>query len=247
MSAVSEEKKTLAVPSSWGDDSLSDYADAAFRNILATFVQKKPQFGILVRINDLYAEIGKSLSHPENVIAPLLVTRSHSAYRAGCQLASGGQVSEAFCVLRACLECALYCLHIYDHDSLSEVWLRRHDDESSLKDSRNKFSHGKVMDTLRIRDEKLCATVQKLYERTIDFGGHPNERSVTSGMKMESLEGEVGIKQFYLHGDSLYLEHGLKSATQIGLGGLLILRLVFRERFDILGITDELDRLREVL
>ena len=221
---VDTEESTKPLPPKWTNDSLSDFADAAFRNMLATFVQKKPQFGMLIEIDGLYVEIGKSLSHPENVLAPLFVTRSHSAYRTGCQLASGGQVSEAFCVLRACLECALYCLHIYEHDSLGEVWLRRHDTEASLNASRKKFSHGKVIATLRKTDPKLCSTIQGLYERTIDYGGHPNERSITGSMKMEASEDEVGVKQYYLHGDSLYLEHGLKSSAQIGLGGLYILR-----------------------
>ena len=241
------ENEIANLPPMWTDDSLSDHVNQAFRNILATFVQKKPQFGMLIEIDRLYVAIGKSLSHPENILAPLFVTRAHSAFRAGCQLSSGGQVSEAFCVLRACLECSLYCLHIYEHDSLSEVWLRRHDSPQTLKASRNEFSHSQVMATLRRNDPRLCATIQKLYERTIDYGGHPNERSITGSIKMEASEDEVGVKQYYLHGDSLYLEHGLKSAAQVGLGGLYILRLVFRERFDILNITNRLDQLRNHL
>ena len=241
------EETTTSLPPKWTNDLLSEFADQAFRNMLATFVRKKPQFDTLIQIDRLYFEIGENLSHPENILAPLFVIRSHSAYRAGCQLASGGQISESFCVLRACLECALYCLHIYEHDSLGEVWLRRHDDKASLRESRDEFSHGKVMTTLRNNDPKLCATIQSLYERTIDFGGHPNERSITGSMMVKTSETEVGIKQFYLHGDSLSLEHGLKSSAQIGLGGLYILRLVFRERFDILDITSGLDQLRKNL
>lgn len=241
------EETTTSLPRKWTNDLLSEFADQAFRNMLATFVRKKPQFDTLIQIDRLYFEIAENLSHPENIFAPLFVMRSHSAYRAGCQLASGGQISESFCVLRACLECALYCLHIYEHDSLGEVWLRRHDDEASLKASRDEFSHSKVMTTLRNNDPRLCATIQSLYERTIDFGGHPNERSITGSMMVKTSETEVGIRQIYLHGDSLSLEHGLKSSAQIGLGGLYILRLVFRERFDILDITSGLDQLRKNL
>lgn len=244
---MATEEAKASLPPKWTNDLLSEFANDAFRNMLATFVQKKPQFETLVQIDRLYVEISKNLSHPENVLAPLFVFRSHSAFRTGCQLASGGQVSESFCVLRACLECAVYCLHIYEHDSLGEVWLRRHDDEASLKATKNEFSHGRVMTTLRNNDPKLCATIQSLYERTIDFGGHPNERSITSSMVTETSEKEVGVKQFYLHGDSPYLEHGLISSAKIGLGGLYILRQVFRERFDILDITSGLDQLKTKL
>lgn len=103
------------------------------------------------------------------------------------------------------------------------------------------------MTTLRNGDPKLCATIQSLYERTIDFGGHPNERSITSGMMTETTDTDVGVRQFYLHGDSPYLEHGLISSAKIGLGGLYILQHVFRERFDKLDVTSRLDQLSESL
>ena len=103
------------------------------------------------------------------------------------------------------------------------------------------------MTTLRNNDPKLHATIQSLYERTIDFGGHPNERSITSSLRMETYETAVGVKQTYLHGDSPFLEHGLISCARIGLSGLYILRLVFRERFDTLNLTSGLDQLRKDL
>ena len=64
---------------------------------------------------------------------------------------------------------------------------------------------------------------------------------------MNSADGDIQIKQFYLLGDSLTLEHGLKTAAQIGFSELYIFRHIFRERFDLLDITTKLDELREFL
>ena len=176
---------TTTLPPMWADDPLSEFANQAFHNMLATFVRKKPQFKILIELDSHYFNIASNLLNPTEILAPLFVMRSHAAFRAGCQLAAGGQIVESFCVLRACLECALYGLHIYKNESLGEVWLQRHENAESLKATRKEFTHVKVMETLRGEDKQLFEAIESLYQRTIDFGGHPNERAITGSMLMD--------------------------------------------------------------
>ena len=240
-------ESTTTLPPKWADDSLTEYANQAFQNMLATFVGKKPQFNILIELDGYYFKIASNLDHPTDMLAPLFFMRSHAAFRAGCQLASGGQIVETFGVLRACLECALYGLHIHANESLGEKWLQRHDNAESLGTMKREFLHVNVMRTLRNEDKPLCEVIESLYQQTIDFGGHPNERAITGSMLMESNDKQITYQQIYLHGDSLSLEHGLKTAARVGLSSLYILRRVFRERFDILGITNGLDKLRDQL
>ena len=244
---MAKEETTATLPPKWTDDPLSEYSNQAFRNMLATFVHKAAQFGLLVSIDRHFLNIASNLSRSASILSPLLLMRSHAFYRAASQLAAGGQIAESFCLLRACLECALYCLHIHKDEPLGEAWLRRHDDDSSRKLVRNEFAYGKLIHTLRDVDPKLGETVGILYERTIDFGGHPNERSITASTTMETTDGDIDLQQIYLHADSLSLDHGLKTSAQVGLGALYVLRHVFRERFDILGITSKLDELRQYL
>ena len=59
--------------------------------------------------------------------------------------------------------------------------------------------------------------------------------------------GRVEIQQNYLHGDSLSLDHGLKTTAQAGLGSLCLFQHIFLERFRILGIQDMIDQLRREL
>ena len=238
---------TTTLPPKWTDDPLSEFANHAFRNMLATFVRKSPQFNVLVELDRYYFNIASNLVNPTDILAPLFLMRSHSAYRAGCQLACGGQIVESFCVLRSCLEFALYGLHIYINESLGEVWLQRHDDADSLRTVKKEFTHVKVINTLRNEDRQLFESVELLYKRTIDFGGHPNERAITGSMLMESSDAQILLQQIYLHADDLSLDHGMKTAAQVGLRSLYILRRIFRERFDILDITSGLDRLSKQL
>lgn len=158
-----------------------------------------------------------------------------------------GQVPDTFPVLRACLEYALYALHINANPALGEVWVRRHDDAASLRRVRQEFTHTAVIATLEAKDANLHPVIQQLYERSIDFGAHPNERAITGSMTIQREPGRVELQQIYLHGDSLSLDLGLKTTAQIGLGCLCIFQHIFLERFRILGIQDMIDQLRREL
>lgn len=238
---------TKAIPPHWADDKLSAFLDQAFNNTLASFVRKNERFQVLLRVDQNFLRIGENLVNPPDMIGALLLLRSHSAFRAACRLSMSGQVPDAFPVLRACLEYALYALHINANCALGEVWLRRHDDAASLRRVRQEFTHTAVMATLQGKDRNLEPVIQQLYERSIDFGAHPNERAITGSMTIQREPGRVELQQIYLHGDSLSLDHGLKTTAQIGLGSLCIFQHIFLERFRILGIQDVIDQLRREL
>lgn len=238
---------TMSLPPRWGDDRLSSFVDQAFKNSLASFVQKHARFAVLERVDQNFLRIGENLINPPDLFGALLLLRAHSAFRGACRLSMSGQVPDAFPILRACLEYSLYALHINTTPALGEVWLRRHDDAASLRRVRQEFTNAAVMATLRNRDANLFPIIDQLYERSIDFGAHPNERAITGSMAIERQPGRVEIQQIYLHGDSLSLDHGLKTTAQVGLGSLCIFQHIFLERFRLLGIQDMLDQLRREL
>lgn len=244
---MARHETTMHIPPRWGDDTLSSFLNQAFQNTLATFVRKRPGFELLVRIDGHFMRIGENLVNPPDLLGATLLLRSHSAFRAACRLATSGQASDTFPVLRACLEYALYSLHINTHQPLGEVWMRRHDNDDAKRRVRRDFQHVTVMETLRTRDGTLYPTIEQLYERAVDFGAHPNERAITGSMTLEEQSDRVVFAQIYLHGDSLSLDHVIKTTAQIGLGSLCIFRHIFRERFEILGLRDVIDQLRREL
>jgi hypothetical protein len=145
------------------------------------------------------------------------------------------------------LEYALYALHINENPALAEVWLRRHENEESLKKAKRSFRHVDVMKTLLTNDDALHSSLSELYQRTIDFGGHPNERAVSSSSKMWQEGDTTVIRNQFLHGDSPALDHALRSTAQIGLGSLLVFQLIYKDRFDLLGLHDTIESLKGVL
>jgi hypothetical protein len=237
--------RTRQPPPRWGADLLSAFIDNALANIFATFVHKPIQYKYILDVDSCFYKAASNLSNPTDFVAAFLLLRSHSAYRAACRLALSGQAAESYVVLRSCLEYAIYALHINKNSPLAELWLQRHADDASLRAMRNEFQHAKVIRTLQRTDAKLCDSIALLYERTIDFGGHPNERAVTGSMEINSGGNSKEYLQIYLHSDGLALEHALKTTAQCGLGSLLVFQCIYPERFALLGINEKLYRLRQ--
>jgi hypothetical protein len=239
---------SMALPPRWGDDTLSSFLYKSFKNTLATFVRKRRGFDMLSRVDHSFLRIAENLINLPGFLTATFLLRSHSAFRAACRLATSGQVPESFPVLRACLEYALYALHVESNELLGETWLRRHDDDLTKRQVKQNFQSATVMETLRTRDAALHAKIKQLYERAIDFGGHPNEFAIAGSMILEKQSDRVvRMQQIYLHADSLSLDHVIKTSAQIGLGSLCIFQHIFRERFEILGVRAAIDQLRRQL
>lgn len=243
--AGSKPKNQLPLPTNWAEDALSEFIQDSFKNTLATFVHKKKAFNLLLQVDAVFRGIGGNLDNIENPIVPAFFYRSHSAFLASCRLSVSGQASETFPQLRSCMEYALYALHINEHPVLAEVWLNRHESEESLKKVKRSFRHVEVMKSLRARDVALHKKLSELYQQTIDFGGHPNERAVSGSLK-RWMEGDTTVvRSQILHGNSVALDNALRATAQIGVGSLLVFQLIYKERFDILGLCDAIDTLKK--
>jgi hypothetical protein len=91
------------------------------------------------------------------------------------------------------------------------------------------------------------ARFEEFYQRTIDWGGHPNERSVTGSMKMIKEADRRIMLAVMLHGDDAALNMALKSAAQCAMVSLEMLQLVYNARFELLGINAAMLEFRKEL
>jgi hypothetical protein len=177
-------QKSYKLPRAWGDDSLTSFIQTSYQNIMATFVHKREVFNLLLKIDGVFKCVCANLDDIEYPRLAAFISRSHSAFLASCRMSMSGQSTESFPQLRSGLEYSLYALHIYDNTDLMDIWLRRHESKKSLNEVRKQFSHAKVMKSLCAHDQAICEKVSELYERTIDFGGHPNQRAISSSTTM---------------------------------------------------------------
>jgi|tagenome__1003787_1003787.scaffolds.fasta_scaffold20957341_2 hypothetical protein len=236
-------------PPGWAADDLTKFIEAAHQNQYATFHKKKEAVSMLVAIDDEFAKITKGWLNPQNELAAMLLIRCHGAFRTSAALAMGGQCAEAYVQCRSMLEYAAYAVHIARDttNSLGTLWLNRHVDDPTMKKQRREFGHDKVLESVTAANKHAGERFEKMYQQTIDFGGHPNERSVTGNMKMVEEPGRITMLAILLHGDGLALDAGLKAVARCGMISLEILEIVFSAKFVLLGIKEAMLTLRRQL
>lgn len=201
----------------------------------------------LVAIDAEYAKVTESWVNPSSEIIALPFVRCHGAYRTAAGLAMAGQAAEAYVQSRAMLEYGAYAVHIHCDPSLGMVWLDRHQGAAEMAAQRAAFSHRKVLASVIAANRHAGAHFEELYQRTIDFGGHPNERSVTGNLKMVEEPDRRVMLAVLQHGDGPELDMALKSVAQCGMIALEIFQVIYSAKFELLGINAVMLELRKGL
>ena len=234
-------------PPKWGTDEVTQYLDTARTNAFATFANLSAEYAKLSKIDSALRILCTNLDRSENWFAGFFALRAHSSWLAAVSLAMSAQVLETFVVLRTCLESALYGLHIARNPSLREVWLRRSDSSQHKAQVLKEFQIRVLIDTLSKEDAHEAQVAKTLYDQCIDDGAHPNERGFMGNLKMEKGSDQIRFKVKYMNPEPLALALALKTTARVGVCALGIFRCVYKERFDILGISVQLPTLRQGL
>jgi hypothetical protein len=234
-------------PPGWGDDELSKFLEAAHQNQHATFFRKRSAMAMLVAIDAEFAKVSKVWLNPPSEIAAMLFLRCHAAFRTAAGLAMAGQAAETYVQCRAMLEYGAYAVHIHRDPALGKVWLDRHQDPVSMEAQKNAFSHRKVVASVTAANQHAGKRFEEMYQRTIDFGGHPNERSVTGNMKLVEEPDRRVMLAIMQHGDGVQLDSALKTAAQCGMISLEMLEVIYSAKFELLGIRAAMLELRKKL
>jgi hypothetical protein len=234
-------------PRGWGTDELTKLLDAARTNAYATFHNLPEEYRVLSAIDVAFRKAIDSLLNTEDWFAAFFLLKAHSSYFAGVRLSLGGQVSEAYACLRTCLENSLYGFYLSKNPGSTETWLCRHDSDAAKKKVKDEFKIRTLLNTLKTADSAEGNGTEVLYERTIDYGAHPNERALMQTLKMDKTADTVEFQVVYLTGDTPSLRLVLRTCAQVGVCALGIFRLIYRERFDLVGLSETLVTLRRGL
>ena len=236
----------FSLPETWARDELTLLMEHAHRNRVATFVNK-PEFQRLIEIEKCFREVSLGWLNPSDRVGALLLMRSHASFFAACEMAAASMLAETFPHIRSCIENAGYALHINLTPGLAETWLRRHDDDKSKAAVRAAFAVGKVRASISSKDRHTAKVFDRLYEEAVDFGAHPNERSVTGSLRIQDTEQGHELHQLWFHGDGPALDLALVTTGRAGICALQILQNVFPARFELLGVNAAILSLRRGL
>jgi hypothetical protein len=211
------------------------------RGNVATFSEP---YRFIQRVNKCLSIAGKNLVNPEPMMTGVLLLRCQYAYKTAAGMALAGQVVETFVMLRPCMEYAAYALAIFKDPSLQEVFMSRHVSVEGMKAQKDKFRISEVKKVIVGFDPKLAELFQVFYDRSIDFGGHPNPHATMSAVELGQEGSDGTILTLALSTEPKVLLHAMKSVAQVGLTTLFIFQHIFKAKFELLGINAEMNALR---
>jgi len=231
----------LEPPPRWGNDKVTSFFKQAEENSYATFVHERVYFKRLVDINDIFCSAVDYMENSKEWFALLFFLKAHSAFLASLRLAVAPQLPETFILLRGALENSLYGWYIFKNKKLAKIWLERHESDAHKKNVKNKFKIVTVLDSLDKDDSRLGRATKELYERCIDYGAHPNEKSLSAHLRQTKTVDAIQFDLHYLSNNLTVIKFGLKSSAQAGVLCLKILELIIPERFKITGLDVKLE------
>lgn len=227
-------------PAGWRDASLFSFVEESWSNALATFHGMPEQSRRLELIDSIFVGFSRNgLTNLSNYFGALLFIRAHTAYRAAAGLALATPI-KSYSVIRASLEYAGYALLCHKAPALTEVWLRRDENRESLMRVKREFIQARVRDAIKSLSDEIANRYQYLYDETISWGAHPNEKALTTSVRIidEPAEKVKNLQVIVLpHGGNIH-KLALRRCAQVGLCVLEIFALIYPERFQLLGIED---------
>jgi hypothetical protein len=225
-------------------DRLAEFFEIAWNSRSASANDLQAEYVDIQAVDSVFLNFLRDWTDPECFGAAPLVIRAHSTYRAAAQLVLSGQIPEAFMIIRGSLECALYANHIDVTPSAFEIWIQRGEGPEAKKRCMTEFSAKKVFASLRERHGGLGDAVGRLYDRTIDFGAHPNQAAVTSSLEVRENDAGVSYEHAYVTRDIGLLRLGARSLCQAGIMVLDILSIVFPKHAEARQIQTSLAPLK---
>ena len=227
-------------PPQWGDDALTSFLDLTRNQQFATFVKLRPSFDKMLQIDASFVRFHTDLTDPEDLVGPFFSVPAHAALRAATSLAMSTQISPAFAAMRQCLEAALYGLYISQNPDSFETWIKRTEDNAARQQMKKEFTIAKLQKTLESLDADTFSLWTRMYEKTIDFGAHPNPSALLSTLKKKEQEQGIRWEVSYLTNEPEVIGGTFKSVAQTGVISLRVFRHVFRSASRRLGSRSRL-------
>ena len=198
--------------------SLSDYLSATLK-VATEHSDKHPQLMFMVeQMDEIFQKEIFGQEFEANPTVGLLVMNAYVTLLSAVRQALSGHVVSTFPIVRAALESACYALLARD-EIKAEIWSDRHLSEGALKACRRTFTAQKAVDELKAISPPMAEYVMAHYEASIDFGAHPNWKSVLNHLEDAGPVGE-GLHGFELTGvygrNSWQVNHALLACVEVG-------------------------------
>lgn len=133
---------------------------------------------------------------------------------------------------------------VRDKPEMANIWLKRHENRKAVKQN---FRIRKLIDDFKTAHPAIGGRLDSLYERTIDYGAHPNVSGTLMNLEHTKKDGTHTFNYNYLSGMSDSFWFCLKSVPTVGIVGLEVFNIIFETRCELLEIPERIRALSKDL
>ncbi|MBX8509833.1 hypothetical protein K5D34_09130 [Pseudomonas cichorii] len=213
-----------------GDDSFRAYLTAGAENQDEIQAADSPFLTMMDDLDTFLTDhVSGSKVLPDDPVIHSMRINARFLLMTSFRIGMTGHASGVFPTLRTALETACYALIMSKDETLSEAWLKRNNSPEDLKASKKAFQ-SPIKAAQKLVDEhnpKLGTWMYELYESSIDFGAHPNAKTVTLHTRMFDDEmGSTWLENVGLYAVGNYgYEWGLLACVEMGLAIAIVLSM----------------------
>ncbi|HBP5358172.1 MULTISPECIES: hypothetical protein [Pseudomonas aeruginosa group] len=198
---------------------LQDYLAATFENA-QDHASEPPQLMFMVeQMDQIFQREIFAPNFEADPTACLLAMNAYTMLLSAVRQALSGHLVSTYPIARTALESACYGFLIARDDAKADIWLHRHDSEKALRSCRVTFTVAKTVKELRSISPEMAEYVQAHYDASIDFGAHPNRKSVFDHLEYAGpAEDEMyGFELTGVYGrNSWHVNLGLLVCVEVG-------------------------------
>ena len=149
-------------------------------------------------LDELFRALVTGKAYSRHRACGFLSMNAHSSFLAATSTALRAQFAPTFVILRNSVESALYAYLVSRDGADGDLWQNRANNPDPVK---VKFTANRAIQKLAIHDPNLATMARDTYEWMIEFGGHPNPRSIIDHIKENEAEadGTVPFSMAYIH------------------------------------------------
>jgi hypothetical protein len=190
---------------------------AATENERDSLVEYKEFAEYMEQIEGIFVEL-RAEKIETGPLSGMLFLNAHACLLGAARIAFSGQSPPTFMVLRGAIESSLYALIASQSTDNTNIWLNRTSDPKRCKNL-YRASNGIA---LLNSDPNLREAISNAYEHSIEFGAHPNLRSILPYVKIETPN-EKGQPIGLTYLNSINSVETLRSITACIETGILVL------------------------
>ncbi|HTL48903.1 MAG TPA: CBS domain-containing protein [Verrucomicrobiae bacterium] len=169
----------------------------------------------------------------------LFLSRAHASYLHASRLAMTAMITDAYKVMRTCIEDALQGYYFSKNPRSALAWLQTRDRKELVERRTDEFEVRNMLEVLHTHDAQIGRSARELYTRTTDYIEHPSDQNALSSINSDTSD-KFEFNVDYLMGDTPKVRNCLKTDAETGICALLIFKSIFAQNFEQLGLTNRI-------